>query len=110
VVENRAKKTNKSVTKPSSDIFWLRDESLEGSGDLLASDVLAQEVVKDLEAALEHFREIAAKLVRGSTQVENKASMAKHKSLVTQHLENLSRDVLKHGKVMGSENILAAQL
>ena len=35
------------------DIFWLRDESLEESDNLPDSDVLAQEIIDDLEAALE---------------------------------------------------------
>ena len=45
--------------KASLDIFWLRDESLEESDNLPDPDVLAQEIVDDLEAALEQFREIA---------------------------------------------------
>ena len=48
--------------KASLDIFWLRDESLEESDNLPDPDVLAQEIVEDLEAALEQFREIAADL------------------------------------------------
>ena len=40
-------------------IFWLRDENLEDSDNLPAPDVLAQDIVVDLEAALEQFREIA---------------------------------------------------
>jgi type I restriction enzyme M protein len=48
--------------KASLDIFWLRDESLEESDNLPNPDVLAQEIVEDLEAALEQFREIAADL------------------------------------------------
>jgi type I restriction enzyme M protein len=45
--------------KASLDIFWLRDETLEQSDNLPDPDVLAQEIVEDLEAALEQFREIA---------------------------------------------------
>jgi len=48
--------------KASLDIFWLRDESLEESDNLPDPDVLAQEIVEDLEAALEQFREIALDL------------------------------------------------
>lgn len=48
--------------KVSLDIFWLRDESLEDSDNLPAPDVLALEIVEDLEAALEQFREIVADL------------------------------------------------
>jgi hypothetical protein len=36
----------------SLDSFWLRDESLEESHNLPDPDVLAQEIVEDLEAAL----------------------------------------------------------
>jgi type I restriction enzyme M protein len=50
--------------KASLDIFWLRDESLEDSDNLPDPDVLAQEIVEDLEAALEQFREIANDLGR----------------------------------------------
>jgi len=39
-----------------------RDESLEESDNLPDSEVLAQKIVEDLEAALEQFREIAAEL------------------------------------------------
>jgi type I restriction enzyme M protein len=44
--------------------LWLRDESLEDSDNLPDPDVLAQEIVEDLEAALEQFREIANDLER----------------------------------------------
>ena len=43
----------------SLDIFWLRDESLEDSDNLPDPDVLAQEIVDDLEAAREQFHEVA---------------------------------------------------
>jgi type I restriction enzyme M protein len=43
-------------------IFWLKGESLEESDNLPDPTVLAQEIVEDLEAALEQFREIAADL------------------------------------------------
>ena len=46
----------------SLDIFWLRDESLEDSDNLPPPDVIAQEIVEDLEAALEQFRLIAGDL------------------------------------------------
>ena len=42
--------------------LWLRDESLEESDNLPDPEVLAQEIVEDLEAALEQFREIATDL------------------------------------------------
>jgi type I restriction enzyme M protein len=39
--------------KASLDIFWLKDESLEDSDNLPAPEIIAQEIVDDLEAALE---------------------------------------------------------
>jgi len=54
--------------KASLDIFWLRDDALADSDNLPPPDVIAQEIVDDLEAALEQFRLIAADL--GSSQEE----------------------------------------
>jgi hypothetical protein len=48
--------------KASLDIFWLKDESLADSDNLPPPEVIAQEIVDDLEAALEQFRLIAADL------------------------------------------------
>jgi len=48
--------------KAGLDIFWLKDESLSDSDNLPDPDVLAAEIVEDLEAALAQFREIAADL------------------------------------------------
>src|SRR5207248_6871312 len=44
------------------DIFWLKDESLEDSANLSNPDIIAQEIVEDLEAALAQFAEIASDL------------------------------------------------
>ncbi len=41
------------------DIFWLRDESLEETASLPDPDVLAQEILEDLEAVLEQIRAVA---------------------------------------------------
>ncbi len=48
--------------KVSLDVFWLRDESLEDTDNLPAPDVIAAEIVEDLEAALEEFRALADSL------------------------------------------------
>ena len=48
--------------KTSLDIFWLRDDSLEDSANLPESDVIASEIVEDLQAALEQFALIAGDL------------------------------------------------
>jgi len=44
--------------KVSLDIFWLKDESLEDMENLPDPDVLAAEIVENLQAALEQFRGI----------------------------------------------------
>jgi type I restriction enzyme M protein len=44
--------------KVNLDIFWLKDDALEDSANLPAPDIIATEIVDDLEAALEQFREI----------------------------------------------------
>jgi type I restriction enzyme M protein len=54
--------------KASLDIFWLKDESLEESENLPDPDILAQDIVEDLEAALEQFRQIANDL--GNSSIE----------------------------------------
>ena len=51
-----------SRDKASLDLFWLKDESLEDSENLPEPDILAQEIVEDLEAALEQFRAIVEDL------------------------------------------------
>jgi len=56
--------------KLSLDIFWLKDDSLEDSANLPAPEILAQEIVVDLEAALEQFRLIAGDLNGASASVE----------------------------------------
>ena len=48
--------------KASLDIFWLKDDSLADSDNLPAPGVIAQEIVEDLQAALEQFKRIAADL------------------------------------------------
>ena len=48
--------------KASLDIFWLKDDSLANSDNLPPPDVIAQEIVEDLQAALEQFKLIASDL------------------------------------------------
>lgn len=48
--------------KVNLDIFWLKDEALEDSANLPPPDVIAAEIVEDLEAALQQFAAIAADL------------------------------------------------
>lgn len=44
------------------DIFWLKDESLEDVDNLPAPEVIAAEIIDNLEAALEQFRALAGEL------------------------------------------------
>ena len=72
--EDRRKRTESERFKPfaydellqrdkvSLDLIWLRDESLEDSANLAPPGVLAQEIVEDLEAALNEFAQIADSL------------------------------------------------
>ena len=48
--------------KVNLDIFWLRDESLEDTDNLPDPNLIATEIVEELEAALEQFRLIAEDL------------------------------------------------
>lgn len=51
--------------KVSLDIFWLKDESLEDSANLPDPDIIAEEIVEDLQAALVQFAAISADLQSG---------------------------------------------
>lgn len=44
------------------DIFWLKDDSLEDIENLPDPDILAAEIVENLQAALEQFRSVTAEL------------------------------------------------
>ncbi|WP_417796571.1 N-6 DNA methylase [Terasakiella pusilla] len=44
------------------DIFWLKDDSLEDIDNLPAPDVLANEIVENLQAALEQFQSVSQEL------------------------------------------------
>ncbi len=48
--------------KASLDIFWLKDDALADSDNLPEPEVIAQEIVEDLQAALEQFKLIAGDL------------------------------------------------
>ena len=51
-----------SRDKTSLDIFWLKDESLTDLENLPEPDILAQEIVEEIEAALEGFKNIVRSL------------------------------------------------
>lgn len=48
--------------KTSLDIFWLKDESLADLDNLPDSDILANEIIENIEAGLESFKAIMATL------------------------------------------------
>jgi type I restriction enzyme M protein len=54
--------------KVSLDLIWLRDESLEDSDNLPPPEVIAMEIVEDLEAALAEFAQIAEALQPPSSE------------------------------------------
>jgi type I restriction enzyme M protein len=56
--------------KANLDIFWLRDESLEDSENLPAPEVIAADIVENLEAALEQFASIHEELAPEDELVE----------------------------------------
>ena len=48
--------------KASLDVFWLRDESLEDTDNLPAPEVIAAEIIEDLQAALAEFAALAGEV------------------------------------------------
>lgn len=56
--------------KTSLDIFWLKDKSLSDLDNLPDPDILANEIIENIEAGLESFKEIMATLNGESEQVK----------------------------------------
>ncbi len=52
----------KGRDKTSLDVFWLRDKSLTDLDNLPEPDELAEEIIENLEAGLNSFREVLAGL------------------------------------------------
>ena len=48
--------------KTSLDIFWLKDKSLADLDNLPEPEVLAEEIIQNLEAGLTSFQEVLASL------------------------------------------------
>ncbi|HSL62452.1 MAG TPA: hypothetical protein VK885_11735 [Desulfotignum sp.] len=48
--------------KTSLDIFWIRDQSLADLDNLPDPDVLAEEIIENLEAGVDSFRQIMASI------------------------------------------------
>ena len=51
-----------SRDKTSLDIFWIKDKSLADLDNLPTPDVLAAEIIENLQSALESFRELQEQL------------------------------------------------
>lgn len=51
--------------KASLDLFWLKDDSLSDSDNLPAPEVIAAEIIEDLQAALDQLKELEADLPAG---------------------------------------------
>ncbi|MGP4009210.1 methyltransferase [Streptomyces sp. 4N124] len=60
--------------KANLDIAWLRDPSLDGAANLPAPEVLAAEIVEDLQAALEEFAAIAETLQQARSEEHDAAA------------------------------------
>lgn len=56
--------------KASLDIFWLKDQSLADTDNLPPPEVIAREIIEDLEAALEQFRLIEVDLSVGGKNAD----------------------------------------
>jgi type I restriction enzyme M protein len=77
--------------KASLDIFWLKDDSLENLDDLPPPDVLQQEIIDHLEAALAAFRDVAESLPASNIFTET-AREAERAGMTPKILEDLLRD------------------
>jgi type I restriction enzyme M protein len=52
----------KARDKTSLDIFWIRDENLADLDNLPDPDVLAEEIIENLEAGVESFKQVMQSL------------------------------------------------
>lgn len=57
-----------SRDKTNLDIFWLKDKSLTDLDNLPDPDILASEIIDNLEAGLESFREIMEAISEGEPE------------------------------------------
>ncbi len=56
--------------KTSLDIFWLKDQSLSDLDNLPDPDILANEIIENLESGLESFKQIMATMNGGAERVK----------------------------------------
>jgi type I restriction enzyme M protein len=67
--------------KASLDIFWLKDDSLENLDDLPPPDVLQQEIIEHLEAALAAFRDVASGLPKTGLSLSERGVVPHRKAI-----------------------------
>lgn len=58
--------TGATTATPPTDLFWIKDNSLTDTDALPSHDVIAAEIINELETALEQFSKIAARLAAPS--------------------------------------------
>jgi type I restriction enzyme M protein len=51
------------------DIFWLKDDSLDDMDSLPSPDLIAAEIVENLQAALEQFQSVALELAPAAVEI-----------------------------------------
>jgi len=61
-IQGLCQESAKQRDKTSLDIFWLKDKSLTDLDNLPGPDVLATEIIENIEAELESFKGIIEKL------------------------------------------------
>jgi len=61
-IQGLCQESAKQRDKTSLDIFWLKDKSLTDLDNLPDPDVLATEIIENIEAGLESFKGIIEKL------------------------------------------------
>lgn len=93
----------------SRDIFWLRDESLEESDNLPDPNVLAQEIVEDLEAALEQFRQIAANCFKYRNKVGLDVALEALRNYKQKHRAGMD-ELWRFAKICRVERVMRSYL
>jgi hypothetical protein len=89
--------------KASLDVFWLKDQSLDNLDDLPPPEVLQQEIIEHLEAALSAFRDVAAALCRHSASVDRQPRVRHRGGAVSNPLcPNHSSTLLGHADAVPS--------
>ena len=54
---------NSTIIKTSLDLFWIKDKSLADLDNLPDPDVLVDDIIENLQSALESFQELKSQLM-----------------------------------------------